>query len=470
MIKSIDQRQFKLIGYLLILLILGACSNEKVEKYDLLLTGGFIVDVANDTILPNSWIGIRNDTIRAVSTGLNRPLPESEQVIDLEGQYVMPGLWDNHVHLRGGDTLVAENKELLDLFLAYGVTTVRDAGGDINGEVLSWRDQIAAKQLLGPRIFSSGPKLDGPKPAWPGSLSINTEADIEWALDSLETLGVDYVKFYDGSLNKDLFYKTIERAESRGLKTTGHMPLSATIREAVKVGLDGSEHMYYVLKSCSPLEDSLTAKEEGYGMMSAIAKSYSPDLAKDLFKDLAKNGVSVTPTLHISRTLTDLLETDHSNDSLRKYVGSGIQQTYSMRIERAKRAKKQGSNSRGNVLNRSMEMIRPMQQAGVMILAGSDSGAFNSFVYPGSSLIEELIMLEKAGLSPSEALGCSVINGPAFFGLQEHYGAVSNDKIADLIVLENNPLESTENLFKLTLLIRQGQVFDRSALVNALQN
>lgn len=79
-------------------------------------------------------------------------------------------------------------------------------------------------------------------------------------------------------------------------------------------------------------------------------------------------------------------------------------------------------------------------------------------------------MLEKAGLSPAEAMSCSIINGPAFFGLQEHYGAVSNDKVADLIVLTANPLESSKNLFKLTKLIRQGQVFDRSDLVNALQN
>ena len=445
-----------------------ACSTDEKPVLDLLLSNASVVDIETNSILKNRIIGIRNDTIRFVGVQDDGAIPRANQVIDLKDQYIMPGLWDMHVHFRGGDSLIKENKELLPLFLAFGITTVRDAGGDISSDVFMWRDSTNSGLINGPRIFSSGPKLDGSKPAWPGSLRIENKKDIKVALDSLQYMNADYVKFYDGSLEKELYYATIKEAERRGLKTTGHMPLNAKIEEAAELGLDGSEHLYYLLKSCSAKSDSLNGLNLGYGMFKDISKSYDPEIAMELFTLLAEKDFYITPTLHISRVLMEILDVDHENDTLKTYVGPGIRATYAERVERAKKAQAQGSNTRKQILERGMEMIVPMQRAGLNILAGSDCGASNSYVYPGESLLSELNMLVKAGLSPAEALKTSVINGPTFFNLQSYYGSVKMGKIADLIVLEKNPLDDIQNLEKLAWLIRKNKAHSQKELMSNL--
>lgn len=125
--------------------------------------------------------------------------------VNAQRKYVLPGLWDMHVHFRGGDTLINENKALLPLFLFYGVTTVRDAGGNITPAVLQWRKQIAAGALAGPKIFTSGPKIDGHKDSQPGSLQVETPGEVSSALDSLQKFGVDYVKLNDFSISREAF-------------------------------------------------------------------------------------------------------------------------------------------------------------------------------------------------------------------------------------------------------------------------
>ena len=447
-------------GFLIITLL--GCGPQ--HRLDLLIINAQIIDVETGTTLPDQVIGIVRDTIRFVTDRSEQSAFDAETVIDAAGQFVMPGLWDNHVHFRGGDTLIAENKNLLPLFLAHGVTTVRDAGGDMTAAVMDWRSAIQKGRLAGPHIFTSGPKLDGDQPAWPGSLTVTNEEEAVVALDSLESIGVDYVKIYDGNLSKEAYYAIIAETRNRGLKVTGHMPLTAHLLEAVELGLDGSEHLYYPMEACSPLEDSLTLLGQGYGMMAALAATYDPDLADMVFQKLASRGFFVTPTLHIGTVLAEVADADHSSDSLLTYIGSGIQQTYAGRVRSAKRAKAAGNNSRSDLQLVFHRMIRPLQDAGVNLLAGSDCGPYNSYVYPGASLQEELIMLVQQGLTPQEALQASVINGPKFFGLDEFYGGVAVGKRADLILLSANPLEDIENIRELEWVIAGGRVYDLGAL------
>lgn len=350
---------------------------------------------------------------------------------------------------------------------------MRDAGGDITPALLKWRDDIAQGALDGPRIFTPGPKLDDTRPAWPGSVMVTTSEEIETAMDSLVSIGADYVKMYDGNLSKESFYEIIKAAERRGLKTTGHMPLSANFLEAIDHGLDGSEHMYYPLSACSPLADSLRALNKGYGIVEQLIDSYDPGLAHEVFKKMSAENVFVTPTLYIGTTLSEILEKDHSKDSLLNYIGSGIQETYKGRIEGAKRAQASGSQMRQKMEAISARMIRPMFEAGVPILAGSDCGAFNSFVYPGESLLGELNSLVEAGLTPREALETSVINGPKFFDLQDYYGSIAEGRVAHMILLDNNPLEDLRNLKDPVAVIKSGKIYNRktlAALMDEIRN
>ncbi|ALJ01055.1 amidohydrolase family protein [Rufibacter tibetensis] len=449
--------------------LLSSCQSLKKERYDVLIHNANIINVEAGTVTQDQLIAISKDTIQVVEASAGKRKYKARQVLDAKGKFVMPGLWDNHVHFRGGDSLIEENKDLLPLFLASGITTVRDAGGDITPSVLTWQSQIQEGDLAGPTIFTSGPKLDGPKPAWPGSIKVTNSTEIEAALDSLQVLGAQYVKMYDGTLSSEAFYEIIKAAEKRGLKTTGHMPMSADLMKAIDLGLDGSEHLYYTLKACSPLADSLTALNLGYGMMDKIIETYDPALAKHVFQKLRTNNVFITPTLYIGRTLAQVADVDHSQDSLLAYIGPRIQRTYRGRVESAKRAKASGSTFRQKMENQTMKMMVPMFDAGVNLLAGSDCGAFNSYVYPGESLHGEPRMLVEAGLSPQQALTTSLVNGPKFFGQEKFYGSVGKGKVADLILLDKNPLVSIENASGINAVITKGKVYDRKALDKMLQ-
>ncbi len=448
---------------------MSSCSVKKKEKFDLIILNAQIIDVENNKVSSGKLIGINKDTIQLIADMIQSNNYESDNIIEANNKFIMPGLWDNHVHFRGGDSLIQENKNLLPLYLTYGITTIRDAGGDITPAVINWRNQINSGNLDGPNIFTSGPKLDGSKPAWEGSIKVENIDDVPYALDSLQAIEVDYVKMYDGSLSKEMFYKIIEEAQIRGLKTTGHMPLTANILDAVEHGLDGSEHLYYVLKACSPKADSLSKLNINYGMISTLVDTYDSKLAEKVYKNLAKNKVFITPTLYIGHVLAGLLETDHSNDSLLIYMGAGIQKTYQRRINAAKKAKTASNDSRSKTEKMFSKMVLPMQNAGVNLMAGSDCGAYNSFVYPGESLHSELKHLVMAGLSPQQALITSFINGPKFFNLQEHYGSVSSGKVADLILLDKNPLENIENLSSINIVLTKGTVYEKSALNNMLR-
>ena len=125
----------------LIALSLLHLASAQSRKYTLLITNANVVDVAAGKIIPHQLLAISNDTVKAVDDTKFAAKYKAEKQYDAHGQYVMPGLWDMHIHLRGGDSTIEANKALLPLFLAYGVTTVRECGGDITPSVLEWRKQ-----------------------------------------------------------------------------------------------------------------------------------------------------------------------------------------------------------------------------------------------------------------------------------------------------------------------------------------
>lgn len=449
------------------LLVLASCQPPK-ETHDLLITNAAIIDMAEGTVETGMLIGIDGDSIAVIDTMKALEGYESSQRVDARGQFVMPGLWDNHVHFRGGDSLMEENKNLLPLFLAFGVTTVRDAGGDISGAVLEWRDKIRDKKLIGPNIFSSGPKLDGPEPAWEGSIPVETQDDVKQALDSLQHLEVDYVKTYDGSLSPEVYYEIIREAEERGLKVTGHMPLSSDIRKAMQLGLDGIEHLYYFLPASSAVGDSLRALNQGYGALVPLINTYDEALAKEVMQEAASKGFFTTPTLHIGRVLEELHERDHTSDSLLGYIGPGIIRTYGDREVSAKSRTPEAQEFYTKMEDIFNEMLLPAYKSGITLLAGSDCGPFNSYVYPGASLHSELQAMVAGGLTPLQALRTSVVNGPAFFGLENRYGDVAVGRAADLILLRENPLERIENTRSITTVIQGIAVYDQKKLEELL--
>lgn len=391
------------------------------------------------------------------------------RTIDAAGAFVMPGLWDNHVHFGGGPALIEENRNLLPLYLAHGITTVRDAAGDLSDSVLEWRQQVAEGKLPGPTIFTSGPKLEGIDSIWPGDLEVGTEADVRAALDKLQAMRVDFVKITENTLTAPLFMYGLAEARRRGFTVSAHVPVALTLDQVSEAGLGSIEHMSYLLRGGSPREAELSAAV-ATGQMSpgdavtAMIDSFDEATALATYGRLAARGTAVTPTLNGSRILAYLDQDTHAGDDYLKYIGPGLQATYEGRVTRAAADDAAAVARRHARFDKSATLLPLLQRAGVTILAGTDAGFLNSFNYPGIGLHDELTLLVKSGLTPQQALVASVVNGPTFLRVPDRYGAVAPDKTADLLILNRNPLEDITATRDIRAVVVKGQPFDRAAL------
>ena len=472
---------YRVLLGLTVAVLLAGCARKptKLEIFDVVINHVTLVDVRTGQLQPNQVVAIARGKIVEVAPA-DRDSYAARQYVNGNGRYLIPGLWDMHVHFRGGDSLAAANQKSLALYLAHGITTVRDAGGDLTPRIMEWRREMDAGRMPGPRIFTSGPKIDGPKAYWPGSLEVETPAQIRAALDSLRRLRVDYVKIYDSQISGPAFLETIRQAQRRGLKTTGHMPYSVTLGEAVRRGLDATEHLYYVFKACSGKEDSLTAlvrqslgtaKPLGlFAVLPAIYDTYSPAAAARTFALMAKHRTAAVPTLFVQQTLAELSNHSHAQDSLLAYIDPRIQATYARRLASA-RAQSATAQAFSKKLGAKFASLVPlMQAAGVTLLAGSDAGPFNSYVYPGASLQEELILLVQAGLTPLQALQAATVNGAEFMGVGKRTAAIAVGRDADLVLLTANPLENIANIKKIDAVISRGKAYPAPALANLMRS
>ena len=171
-----------------------AQPTQAAEHVDLLIRSATVVDVRSGTLDAERSIIIRGGGIVAIGDAAIAGRYRAARTVDAGGRFVIPGLWDMHVHFGGGEALIAENRALLPLYVAHGVTTVRDAAADIAPSVLEWRDAVARGAMFGPTIFTSGPKLEGYKPTWKGTIEVGTPAEVDAALDRLRQMRVDFVE------------------------------------------------------------------------------------------------------------------------------------------------------------------------------------------------------------------------------------------------------------------------------------
>ena len=343
---------------------------------------------------------------------------------------------------------------------------MRDAGGDLTPQVQQWNNEINNGTRVGPTIFTSGPKLDGISARWAGSLEVTNSGDIAKALDSLQSLEVDYVKLYDSTISGELYLEIIRQAQSRDMITSGHMPFTVTLDEAITAGLDNVEHLYYILKGCSSQEKEITEKiKRGtlgfWGSMEELIATYDEQTAQATFKKLKDNHVFVTPTLHIGNILSYLDEVDHSNDTYLKLLHPLFLNTYEGRNKSALNASSIAKQQRKNLQKFFLNLTKSLQDAGVTLLAGSDSGAYNSYTYPGPSLHGELVEMVKAGLTPQEAL--RTMYAGATFLKKEGYKMEVGHR-ADLIILNKNPLERVEHTTDIDLVIKSGLIMSDKEL------
>ncbi len=459
-----------LIGSILLI----SCKQEKSLNFDILIQDANIVDTETGDIIEKQSIGINGDNIAKIASLDETQNWTGSRTINAKNKYLIPGLWDMHMHF-GADTLVNENKNMLPLYLANGVTTIRDCAADISPSVLKWGEQIENGTLTGPTILTAGPKLEGKNSIWPGDLEIESGEELTQALDSLDKLQVDFVKITDNALSPQLFLKSVQEATARGYATSGHIPLALAVNKVSEAGLTTIEHMGYMLKAGSSTElESIEEFKDGkidYGTAQAqINENFEEATALKKYEQLAENGTAIVPTLIGSRITAYLDEDDHLSDPELQYIGPGIIKTYQWRVDRANKASPEAVQVRKEKYRKLLSLLPLIKKSGMTIIAGTDAGFLNSYIYPGFALHDELEIYVEGGLTPLEALRTSVVNGPEYFGLSEKYGSVSEGKVADLLILNSNPIKDIRATEDIDQLIKKTKVYDRIQLDKMLKD
>lgn len=442
---------------------------------DLALTGAAVIDVQSGALVKGKTVLLKGDSILAVVDDQAAKSYAPRRTIKLNGKYLMPGLWDSHVHFGTGAAekasalQVEENKRLLPLYLAHGITAVRDCAGDMADTVLEWRDQVNAGKLQGPTIFTSGPKLEGVKPLWKGVIEVGSVAEVGPALDRLQAKKVDFVKVTENTMTPEVYLEVLRQAKARGMQTSAHIPAQLTVGQVAEQGLGTVEHQGYLLRASTPREQELTAQVAAGKMTAREAavsslRSYDEATARAAFRRLAAAGTAVVPTLNGSFVTSYLDRDDHSKDGYLQYIGKNLRATYGWRVERAAKDGPEEIALRHATIERAASLLPILAQEGVRIIAGTDAGYLNSFNYPGAALNDELAIMVKYGMTPKQVLQSAIVEGPRFLGKLDRYGSVEKDKAADLVVLDANPLEDIAATRKLHMVVSRGQVYNRARL------
>jgi len=424
-----------------------------------------VVDLAAGRIVPHRSVLIVGRDIRAVGDDGAVHASAKTTVVNGARKYLMPGLWDMHVHLW-------YQQNHFPLFLAWGVTGVRDMGSDF-ARTRAWQRAVAARTLIGPHVITCGSPLDGrasPDPKLP-VIVVRTPAEARREYDALEDQGVDFIKVLSG-LPADAYFALLDRSRKWGTPVVGHVPSAVTVAQAVEARQRSMEHLLGMMLAGSPEEMKIRrqladAIERGDGKKSLQLYAHALDtfdwhVAADLFARMKLFDVWQTPTLTMWRR-TYVLDGDAmvANPELKRIPKAIREQWKDPRPEAAAQAAEvRDFHQRQYDLNQ--EIVYRMQRAGVPLLAGTDTG--DPWSYPGWELHEELALMVKAGLTPLEALRTATINPAHFLDADDSLGRVAPGFVADLVLLEANPLEDIGNARRITAVLAAGHYLSKAKL------
>jgi imidazolonepropionase-like amidohydrolase len=447
--------------FLRVVLFCASVHAQKPATYDLLvLSNVTVVDVRTGELQPEQTVILKRNHIASVGPSKSAKYPRNAASVNCRGLFVIPGLWDMHVHLVFGDWFSDAQDISLPLFVANGVTGVRDMGSELD-IVQGWRDEIEAGRILGPRIYTSGPMLDGPKPRFPSSVAIATPEDAHRAVADLRRRGADFIKL-QSLIPREAVFAIAEEAKRQEMAFEGHVPDTVRASEMSEAGMKSFEHLIGIFEGSSPSEDEFL---KGNKTERKLLATYDPARAASLAAMLAKNQTWQCPTLVWERGGNLIDVNDFSKDERVKYVpASWKNKTWKRFTDEITQG--YGSDdlaTRKKFIDKELEVVGTLHKAGVPFLAGTDTPA-GVHIFPGYSLHEELQRFVVAGFTPLEALQTATINPARFFGMENQAGTVEKGKFADLVLLSANPLEDIANTQKIAAVILNGQYFRRADL------
>lgn len=434
----------------------------------------------------NQTVIIQGEKILRVAPSSDLKLSPENQIIDGTGKYIMPGLWDAHVHFAYMENLAPS---MFDLFLGYGITSVRDTGGKMDF-VKMWKDKAIANPNAAPRVMIAGPLLDGMPNVYDGStpqrpplsVGLPTVEAAAKKVNELDSLAVDLLKAYE-MLTPEQFTIIAKMAKEKGLKVTGHVPLSMDVIRASNAGLSSMEHMRNLELSCASNADELlqqrqqlliAEKDSAGGILRSkihelqretAVKNYDETKANEVLAVLAKNETWQIPTLALNTFLTNRHFERRSWQESIAFLPESIAQQWSKSVASLKEMPV--TPFRVSYSDWSLNMVKKIHQTKIEIMAGTDCPI--ALLTPGESLHEELAVLVQAGLTPLEALKTATINPAKYFNMEDELGLVQEGMWADLVLLDANPIENIAHTKSIRAVIKNGTYFDKSQLGEILK-
>lgn len=431
-----------------------------------------VIDATGAPPQMDKTIVVEGDHIARISGGKDIPTPSNAQVVDAHGLYVIPGLWDMHVH-------IWETERALPMFIANGVTGVRNMGGHLD-DLKRWREQVASGTLLGPRMVISGPVVDGPNPSHPDhSVVVHNAAEGREAVDSLKKGGADFIKVYDG-VPREACFAIAAEARRHGISFAGHVPEPIQPSEASTAGQASIEHLGGILEEIStknreireirsaPVKTPAQYPGRIATQLKLAVEGYDSQRLKDLAALFAKNRTWQVPTLVSGNILAYVNDGNFAKDPRLAYIAAAERDAWSPANNMFVRfSPPEYWVQRRAAFQEELAVVGELHRAGVPFIAGTDSGGL-SYTYYGFSLHDELAFLVETGFTPMEALQAATLKVAQFLGRADQVGTITPGKQPDLVLLEANPLEDIRNTQRIRPVVVAGRYLDRASLDRVL--
>jgi imidazolonepropionase-like amidohydrolase len=458
----------------------------------LAITHVTVIDMTGAPPRPDMTVVVVGDRISGIGPSDSLSPPVAAVVVEARGKFVIPGLWDMHAH----STFDRYQRTIaFPLDIAYGVTGVRDMAGDCFGAcadkdtvynpvhgstsemVHRWEREIADGTLLGPRIVAASAMLDGPHPRWEGAVAVHDTAEARAAVREAQRRGADFIKVYSG-LSREAYFAIADEAKRRGIPFAGHVPDAITLAEASDAGQVSMEHLIKMPDACSnraadvermaqenTTHPATTPADWGARIRAMVQlqnESFSLRACAPIFERFVRNHTWQVPTLTASRGVYYALDVAFTADRRRQFMAAA-DTAWWQGIVRRQKAMFTASDMPSAKLffQHHVQIVGAMYNAGVGVMAGTD--VTNPWVYWGSSLHDDLALFVEAGMPPLAALQSATIQPARFLHATDTLGTLQPGKVADLVVLDANPLVDIHNTQRIHAIIVRGRLIDSVA-------
>src|SRR5258708_28246417 len=264
-----------------------------------------VIDTRNGVILPDRCVTIKGARILKVEPARKVFSHKNFRVVDGTGKFLIPGLWDMHVHIFNNGSQRPPNLWYLPFFVATGVTGIREmwTNPDQIAQINAWRRDVAANTLIAPRIGSAGTLVDGTHDIWPSAPLVRNEAEARAFVRMEKSAGLDFVKVYT-TLSRDAYFAIADESRKQGISFAGHIPIYVGAEEASAAGQRSVEHLFNMTESCSSRDaEWLRTEKMTPEQRRAVLDTYDEQKCQSLMATMAKNSTWQVPTLVIKRVL-----------------------------------------------------------------------------------------------------------------------------------------------------------------------